>query len=90
MVLMQSVLKFVQALLFGAILGVLYTQTRRLWPCAFIHAGFDVLYLAPNVLLTGTMPATYASGAVGDTVLLAVTVLMLVGIAIKISKEIAR
>lgn len=90
MVLMQSVLKFAQALLFSVILGVLYTQTRRLWLCAFIHAGFDVLYLAPHVLLTGTMPATYASGTVGDTVLLAVTVLMLVGIVIKISKEIAR
>lgn len=90
LVLMQSVLKFVQALLFGVILGVLYAQTRRLWPCAFIHAGFDVLYLAPNVLLTGAMPATYASGTVGDTVLLAVTVLMLAGIVIKISKEIAR
>ena len=90
LVLMQSVLKFVQALLFGVILGVLYAQTRRLWPCAFIHAGFDVLYLAPNVFLTGTMPATYASGTVGDTVLLAVTVLMLAGIVVKISKEIAR
>ena len=90
LVLMQSALKFVQALLFGVILGVLYTQTRRLWPCAFIHAGFDALYLAQHVLLTGTMPATYASGTVGDTVLLAVTVLMFAGIVIKISKEIAR
>ena len=89
-VLMQSALKFVQALLFGLILGALYAQTRRLWPCALIHAGFDVLYLAPNVLLTGTMPGTYASGSVSDTVLLAVTVLMLAGIVVKISKEIAR
>ena len=90
LVLTQTALKFTQALLFGVILGVLYAQTRRLWPCALIHAGFDVLYLAPNVLLTGTMPGTYASGAVSDTVLLAVTVLMLAGIVIKISKEIAR
>lgn len=90
LVLMQSVLKFVQALLFGVILGVLYTQTRRLWPCTFIHAGFDVLYMAPHVLLTGTMPATYASGTVGDTVLLAVTVLMLSGVVLKIRKEIER
>lgn len=90
LVLLQTALKFAQALLFGVILGVLYTQTRRLWPCAFIHAGFDVLYLAPNVLLTGTMPATYASGAVGDTVLLAVTVLMLAGVVLKMRKEISR
>ena len=90
LVLIQSALKFVQALLFGTILGVLYAQTRRLWPCALIHAGFDVLYLAPNVLLTGTMPGTYASGAASDTVLLAVTVFMLAGIVIKIRKEIAR
>lgn len=90
LVLMQSALKFVQALLFGTILGVLYAQTRRLWPCTLIHAGFDVLYLAPNVLLSGTMPGTYASGAASDTVLLTVTVLMLAGIVIKIRKEIAR
>ena len=90
LVLIQSALKFVQALLFGAILGVLYAQTRRLWPCALIHAGFDVLYLAPNALLSGTMPGTYASGAASDTVLLTVTVLMLAGIVIKIRKEIAR
>lgn len=89
LVLLQTALKFGQALLFGVIMGALYVRTRRLWPCAFIHAAFDVLYLAPNVLLTGTMPETYASGAVGDTVLLAVSVLMLSGIVLKIRKEIA-
>ena len=89
LVLLQTALKFGQALLFGVIMGALYVRTRRLWPCAFIQAGFDVLYLAPNVLLTGTMPETYASGAVGDTVLLAVSVLMLSGIVLKIRKEIA-
>lgn len=90
LVLTQTALKFTQALLFGVILGVLYAQTRRLWPCALIHAGFDVLYLAPNVLLAGTMPETYASGAASDTVLLAVTVLMLAGVVLKMRKEISR
>lgn len=90
LVFMQTALKFVQALLFSVILGVLYAQTRRLWPCALIHAGFDVLYLGPYVLLTGTMPETYASGAASDTVLLAVTVLMLVGVVLKMRKEISR
>ncbi len=89
LVLLQVALKFGQALLFGVILGALYARMRRLWPCAFIHAGFDVLYMVPNVLLTGMMPETYASGAVGDTVLLAVSVLMLSGIVLKICKEIA-
>lgn len=87
LVLMQSVLKFVQALLFGVILGVLYAQTRRLWPCALIHAGFDVLYMAPHVLLTGTMPATYASGTVGATVLLAATTVLLAVAAIALMKK---
>lgn len=90
LVLTQTALKFTQALLFGVILGVLYAQTRRLWPCALIHAGFDVPYLAPNVLLAGTMPETYASGAASDTVLLAVTVLMLAGVVLKMRKEISR
>lgn len=90
LVLMQTALKFVQALLFGVILGVLYAQTRRLWPCALVHAGFDVLYLGPYVLPTGTMPETYASGTASDTVLLAVTTLMLAGVVLKMRKEIAR
>lgn len=89
LVLLQTALKFGQALLFGVILGMLYAQTRRLWPCALVHVGFDVLYLGPNVLLTGEMPATYVSGTVGDTVLLAVSVLMLSGIVLKSRKEIA-
>lgn len=90
LVLLQTALKFGQALLLGVILGVLYAQTRRLWPCVLIHAGFDVLYLGPNVLLTGEMPATYASGMVGDTILLAVTVLMLACVVLKMRKEISR
>ena len=90
LVITQTALKFTQALLFGVILGVLYTQTRRLWPCALMHAGFDALYLAPNVLLTGAMPETYASGTASDTVLLAVTVLMLAGVVLKMRKEISQ
>ena len=90
LVITQTALKFTQALLFGVILGVLYTQTRRLWPCALIHAGFDALYLAPNVLLTGAMPETYASGTASDTVLLAVTMLMLAGVVLKMRKEISQ
>lgn len=90
LVLLQTALKFGQALLFGVILGALYVRTRRLWPCALIHAGFDVLYLGPNVLLAGTMPETYASGAASDTILLAVTVLMLACVVLKMRKEISR
>lgn len=88
-VLVQSVLKFVQALLFGAILGALYARTRRLWPCALLHAGFDTLYLGSHVLLAGALPATYASGAAGDTVLLAVTVVLLMVIAVVLVKKTA-
>lgn len=87
LVLLQTALKFGQALLFGVVLGALYVRTRRLWPCAFIHAGFDVLYMTPNVLLTGTMPETYASGAVGDTVLLAATTVLLAIAAIALMKK---
>lgn len=86
-VLLQSALKFVQALLFGIILGVLYAQTRRLWPCALLHAGFDVLYLAPHALLMGTLPTTYSSGTISDTILLAATVILLAATAIIVARE---
>lgn len=90
LVLMQSALKFLQALLFGAILGTLYAQTRRLWPCALLHAGFDALYLGPRVFLMGALPATYASGATGDTVLLTVTIALLAATAIVLAKKVAQ
>lgn len=87
LVLVQSALKFAQALLFGTIMGVLYVQTRRLWPCALLHAGFDAFYLAPHVLLTGALPTTYASGALGDTVLLTVTVILLAAVLVVMVKR---
>lgn len=86
-VLVQSALKFAQALLFGTIMGVLYAQTRRLWPCALLHAGFDAFYLAPHVLLTGALPTTYASGTPGDTVLLTVTVILLAAVLVVMVKR---
>lgn len=86
-VLVQSALKFAQALLFGTIMGVLYVQTRRLWPCALLHAGFDAFYLAPHVLLTGALPTTYASGTPGDTVLLTVTVILLAAVLVVMVKR---
>ena len=89
-VLLQTALKFAQSLLFGVILGVLYAQTRRLWPCALLHAGFDVLYLAPQVFLTGALPAAYASGAASDTVLLAVTVALLAVVAVAQAVAVSR
>ncbi len=89
-VLVQTALKFAQSLLFGVILGALYARMRCLWPCALLHAGFDVLYLAPQVFLTGALPATYASGAASDTVLLAVTVALLVFVVVAQAVAVSR
>ena len=54
LVLLQAALKFGQALLFGVILGcaVGFANCVGYGLAAFIHVGFDVLYMAPNMLLT--------------------------------------
>lgn len=51
-VILQMLVKFGQAFLFGLVMGVLYARARSLWPCAVAHAGFDALYLGPGVVLT--------------------------------------
>lgn len=89
-VLLQVALKFAQTLLFGVVMGMLYVRTRRLWPCALIHAGFDVFYLGPRVLFTGALPVTYASGTANDSVLLAVTTILLAVTTAVLAKRIAQ
>ena len=88
-VFLQTALKFVQALLFGAIVGILYAKTRCLWPCASLHAGFDALYLGPNMLISGTLPSTYASGSPSDSAILCVTAVMLLLVFLRTWKKLA-
>lgn len=86
-VLLQSVLKFAQSLLFGLTMGVVYVRLRRLRPCVAIHACFDVLYLGPQTVLLGALPETYASGMPFDTVMLGVTTVLLMLVAVVAWKE---
>ena len=86
----QALLKFAQAFLFGLVMGVLYARVRSLWPCVAVHAGFDVLYLGPNVVLTGALPATYASGLPVDTVLLCATTALLAMLAMVVWRSLEK
>ncbi len=82
LVVVQMVLKFLQSFLFGLMMGALYARTRRFWPCAGLHTAFDILYLGPQTIASGALPATYASGTAGETVLLTATVVLLAAAAI--------
>lgn len=89
-VLLQTLVKFAQAFLFGLVMGVLYARSRSLWPCAVAHAGFDALYLGPDVVLTGVLPTTYASGLPIDTALLCATTALLAIVAVATWKSWAK
>lgn len=73
----QALLKPVQAALFGFTLALLYCRTRSVWPCATLHAAFNVLYLGPSLLVSGVVATTYASGQASDLAILAATTAML-------------
>ena len=73
----QSLLKPVQAALFGFTLALLYCRTRSVWPCAALHAAFNALYLAPGLLAAGSLATTYATGQLPDLVMLASTTAIL-------------
>ena len=89
-VILQTLVKFAQAFLFGLVMGVLYARSRSLWPCAVAHAGFDALYLGPGVVLTGVLPTTYASGLPIDTALLCATTALLAIVAVATWKSWAK
>ena len=89
-VMLQTLVKFAQAFLFGLVMGVLYARSRSLWPCAVAHAGFDALYLGPGVVLTGVLPTTYASGLPIDTALLCATTALLAIVAVATWKSWAK
>lgn len=89
-VILQTLVKFAQAFLFGLVMGVLYARSRSLWPCVVAHAGFDALYLGPGVVLTGVLPTTYASGLPIDTALLCATTALLAIVAVATWKSWAK
>lgn len=86
----QSALKFVQATLFALVMGALYVETTSLRPCIAAHAAFDALYLGPTVMLTGALPATYASGLPFDTALLAATTVLLAALLLALHRKAVR
>lgn len=73
----QSVLKPLQAGLFGFFMAGVYVATRNLWVPAIMHGAFNFVYTGP-LLLTGGFQQTYVTGNPFDLALLAATVLLLV------------
>ena len=45
-------LRFIQTTLFGLCLAGVFLHSISLWPCAIIHTLFDMVFLAPSILLS--------------------------------------
>ena len=74
--------RFLQTGLFGFCMAGLYEQSKSLWPCALLHAGFNLLYLNIFPLLPDVTPV-YGSGASSVSVLLIITTICLVPLTVK-------
>ena len=79
---LQMAGRFLQTGLFGFFMAGLYEQSKSLWPCALLHAGFNLLYLNIFPFVPGMAPA-YGSGAPSVSVLLIITTICLVPSAVK-------
>ena len=79
---LQMAGRFLQTGLFGFCMAGLYEQSKSLWPCALLHAGFNLLYLNIFPFVPGMAPA-YGSGAPSVSVLLIITTICLIPLAVK-------
>ena len=79
---LQMAGRFLQTGLFGFCMAGLYEQSKSLWPCALLHAGFNLLYLNIFPFVPDMAPA-YGSGALSVSMLLAITTICLVPLAVK-------
>ena len=79
---LQMAGRFLQTGLFGFCMAGLYEQSKSLWPCALLHAGFNLLYLNIFPLLPDVAPVC-GSGASSVSVLLIITTICLAPLAVK-------
>ena len=75
---MQLIMKTIQATFFGFIMSAVLFRTGNLWMVATLHAGFNILSMGPAFVVTGMIPSTYITGDPIDLVVLIVSALLLV------------
>lgn len=73
----QGIFKMTQAALFGFCMAALFMRTGTIWLAVATHAAFDMLYLGPQLVLTGAVPSTYLTGNPADLAVVVLTVVLL-------------
>ena len=79
----RSVLKPLQAALFGFVMAGVFARSHNLWLTCGLHAAFNALSEGPLFLAEGDLPATYLTGSLTDAALLAASAALLVPAAAK-------
>lgn len=74
----MGIAKAVQAGFFGYVMAAFMMRTGSVYGPMIVHFFFDLLYFAPVILLTGNLPAAYATGNLVDLLMLALTIAALV------------
>lgn len=74
----QGLAKAVQAGMFGYVMAAFMLRSGSVFGPMVVHFLFDLLYFAPIVLATGSLPTAYMTGSLFDLLLLAVTIAALV------------
>lgn len=75
---MQLIMKTLQATFFGFVMSAVLFRTGNLWTVTTLHTVFNLLSMGPAFLFTGAIPSTYITGDPIDLAVLAVSVLLLV------------
>ncbi len=78
----QAFFKPLQSALFGFFIAVVFVQTRNIWLIAGFHAAFNLLYLGPLMLVTGSQNSHVTGDFVDLVILIATTAILIVPITV--------
>ncbi len=74
----EAAAKIAECALFGMIMCAISLRVRSIWPCAALHAMFDILSETPIFATTGVQTSTYLTGSPADLAVVAGAALLLV------------
>lgn len=85
-ILMQVILKPVQAAMFGFIMAGLYQKSQNFWCISALHGLYNVLTMTPGVLFTGVVPLGHLTGSIADFAVLVASLVLYVTLVVIAAK----
>lgn len=76
--LILAILKTIQAAIFGFFMAALYMRKKNLWLQALVHALYNTLIMAHQVVFFDNLPTSYVAGNVSDVIFLGFMIVLFI------------